>query len=54
MRRLLEAVNHPVTRLSRVRFGPIRLGELPAGQWRELDTAEIRALHASVGSETKR
>ena len=54
VRRLLEAVGHPVTRLMRVRFGPIRLGELPAGQWRELTTTEIRALHASVGPETKR
>jgi len=53
VRRLLEAVGHPVTRLMRVRFGPIRLGELPAEQWRELDNKEIRALKTSVRLETK-
>ena len=52
VRRLLEAVGHPVTRLARVRFGPIRLGELPAGEWRELTNKEIRALEAAVQSET--
>ena len=52
VRRLLEAVGHPVTRLLRVRFGPIRLGTLPAGQWRGLTNQEIRALEASVHSET--
>lgn len=53
VRRLLEAVGHPVTRLLRVRFGPVRLGQLPAGQWRELTSQEIRALEASVHSEKK-
>jgi 23S rRNA pseudouridine2605 synthase len=53
VRRLLEAVKHPVTRLIRVRFGPVRLGDLPAGQWRELTRKEIRALEASVSSETR-
>ncbi len=54
VRRLLEAIGHPVTRLLRVRFGPVRLGGLPPGQWRVLQDTEIRALYASVGSETKR
>jgi 23S rRNA pseudouridine2605 synthase len=53
VRRLLEAVGHPVTRLMRVRFGPVRLGDLPAGQWRELTNPEIRALYASVRLETR-
>jgi 23S rRNA pseudouridine2605 synthase len=53
VRRLLEAVGHPVTRLMRVRFGPIRLGELPAGKWRDLTEKETRALHASVRLERK-
>jgi len=52
VRRLLEAVGHPVTRLLRVRFGPVRLGELPAGKWRELTRKEIRALEAAVHLET--
>lgn len=53
VRRLLEAVGHPVTRLMRVRFGPIRLGDLPPGQWRRLTDQEIRALRASVRLEKK-
>lgn len=44
VRRLLDAVGYPVVRLVRVRFGPIRLGDLPAGAWRELDEDEVRAL----------
>jgi len=52
VRRILEAVGHPVTRLQRVRFGPIRLGNLPAGQYRELTPEETRALKAAVQLET--
>jgi 23S rRNA pseudouridine2605 synthase len=51
VRRLMEAVGHPVTRLRRTRFGPVRLGELPAGRWRELKRSEIKALQASVLGE---
>ena len=53
VRRLLEAVGHPVTRLVRVRFGPVRLGKLPAGEWRDLTNQEIRALRAAVRMERK-
>jgi 23S rRNA pseudouridine2605 synthase len=48
VRRLLEAVGHRVRWLKRVRFGPIRLGGLPRGRWRELDAAEVESLHAAV------
>lgn len=52
VRRLLEAVQCPVLRLRRVRFGPVRLGALEAGAWRELNTDEIRALRdAARGDE---
>lgn len=51
VRRLLEAVGHPVVRLKRIRFGPVRLGGLPAGRWRELKGSEIEALEASVPGE---
>lgn len=47
VRRLLKAVGHPVRWLRRVRFGPIRLGDLPRGGWRELTTAEVEALRAT-------
>jgi 23S rRNA pseudouridine2605 synthase len=51
VRRLLEAVGCPVERLKRVRFGPVRLGNLAAGAWRELNVDEIRALKAAARTE---
>lgn len=47
VRRMLGAVGHPVRRLVRVRYGPIRLGDLPTGAWRELTPEEIRRLDAA-------
>jgi 23S rRNA pseudouridine2605 synthase len=37
LRRLFEAVGHEVTRLHRVSFGSVALGDLPPGKWREVD-----------------
>lgn len=37
VRRLFEALGHPVSRLVRLRYGPVELpADLPAGSWREL------------------
>jgi 23S rRNA pseudouridine2605 synthase len=37
VRRLFEALGHPVSRLVRLRYGPLRLpDDLPPGRWREL------------------
>ncbi len=44
VRRMLEAVGHPVRRLRRIRYGPITLGALPAGRWRALRADEVAAL----------
>jgi pseudouridine synthase len=44
VRRMLEAVGHPVRRLHRSRYAGLRLGELAPGQWRELTSAEVTAL----------
>jgi 23S rRNA pseudouridine2605 synthase len=46
VRRMLRAVGYPVLRLRRTAYGPIRLGRLPAGQWRRLTGAECAALRA--------
>ena len=46
IRRMLQAVGHPVRRLVRTRFGPIALGGLRAGEWRALLPSEERALEA--------
>jgi 23S rRNA pseudouridine2605 synthase len=44
VRRMMSAVGHAVLRLCRVRFGPVKLGDLQPGQWRDLDRNEIEAL----------
>jgi 23S rRNA pseudouridine2605 synthase len=51
VRRMCEAVGHPVRRLVRTRFGPLRAQRLAPGQWRPLTQAEIRALYAAVQNE---
>jgi len=49
VRRMLDAVGHPVTRLARTRLGPLRLGNLRPGQTRPLSGEEIAALQREVG-----
>ncbi|MDY7040845.1 MAG: pseudouridine synthase [Chloroflexota bacterium] len=44
VRRMCAAVGHPVQRLIRVRFGPLRLSRLEPGQWRHLSPSEVIAL----------
>jgi pseudouridine synthase len=44
VRRMTAAVGHPTLRLVRVAIGPIPLGDLALGQWRELTDAERSAL----------
>ena len=50
VRRMMEAVGHPVRRLVRKRFGPIRLGNLARGAWRRLSADEIESLRAATTS----
>ncbi len=49
VRRLLAAVGLPVTRLVRLRVGPVILGRLAPGALRELDADEVRALSEAAG-----
>ena len=49
VRRMLDAVGHPVTRLARTRLGPLRLGSLRPGETRPLSGEEITALQQEVG-----
>jgi pseudouridine synthase len=49
VRRLLEAVGHPVSRLVRTDVGPLRLGSLKPGTVRRLTTREVGDLYAAVG-----
>jgi 23S rRNA pseudouridine2605 synthase len=48
VRRMCEAVGHPVERLSRVAIGPLKLGALPIGETRELTPREVLALRHAV------
>ena len=48
VKRMLSAIKHGVLALHRDSFGPIELGDLPRGQWRELTPEEVAALHASI------
>lgn len=49
VRRLMDAVGHPVQRLVRTQVGPVRLGNLKPGHLRELSAKELGALMAEVG-----
>jgi 23S rRNA pseudouridine2605 synthase len=49
VRRMCDAVGHPVRRLVRVRIGPLRDAQLRPGQWRALTAGELKALAESVG-----
>lgn len=44
VRRMVEAVGYAVIALRRVRFGPLSLGDVKRGEWRELTADEIAAL----------
>jgi 23S rRNA pseudouridine2605 synthase len=51
VRRMCEAIGHPVTRLIRTRIGPLADRKLKPGAWRELTTDEVRALERAAGPQ---
>jgi 23S rRNA pseudouridine2605 synthase len=50
VRKMCQAVGHPVRALTRVRMGSITLGRLRPGEWRELGAEEVAALKRGAGS----
>ena len=48
IRRMCEATGLEVARLKRVAMGPLKLGLLPPGQWRELTAEEVKRLKGCV------
>ena len=50
VRRMTATVGHPTLRLVRVAIGPVSLGDLAPGQWRELNAEELAALE-KIGDE---
>ena len=49
VRRLLEAVGHPVETLTRTNVGPVRIGDLKPGKTRPLNGKEIAELYRAAG-----
>ena len=57
IRRLLARVGHKVVQLKRIALGPVRLGEIPSGAYRELTREEVKTLYDTVqgkGEQRKR
>ena len=48
VRKMCDAIGHPVRRLKRVSIGPIKDARLKPGQWRELTDDEVRKLRAAA------
>lgn len=48
VRRMFEAVDHPVKRLKRTQFGPLDISQLASGHWRYLTPEEVRKLYEAV------
>ena len=53
IRRMCEAVGLEVARLRRISYGPVRLGMLAPGKYRELTGQEVAALRASAQKVAK-
>jgi 23S rRNA pseudouridine2605 synthase len=49
VRRMMEVLDLPVKRIVRTSFGPVELGSMEPGRWRDLAAEEILALRAVVG-----
>ena len=54
VRRMLEAVESKVLKLVRIAIGPVRIGDLPIGKWRNLTPQEVNALRGTRRREVRR
>ena len=48
VKRMCAHIGHPVVSLQRIAFGPLQLGDLPAGAVRRLVPAEVERLRAAA------
>ncbi len=51
IRKMCEAVGLEVARLRRISVGPLKLGMLKPGRWRDLTAEELRAIRNAIGKE---
>jgi len=51
IRRIFTELGHSVTRLTRLAMGPLKLGMLKPGEWRELSEREVAGLYLAAGME---
>ena len=49
IRRLFDYLGYDVKKLTRIRIGSVKLGDLPTGQYRKLTPAEVRSLERDAG-----
>ena len=54
VRRMCDAIGHPVVQLVRTAYGPLSLGDLAPGTWRELAAPEKRRLRKAAGLQPPR
>jgi 23S rRNA pseudouridine2605 synthase len=49
VKRFFSSFGHPVMNLKRTSVGPVKLGALPRGKWRNLKESELNTLRKAVG-----
>jgi pseudouridine synthase len=54
IRKMCEAIGHPVDHLKRTAIGPLRDANLKSGRWRELTDEEVRRLKKAASREAPR
>ena len=54
VRRMFEAVGHPVVRLRRIRIGPIGDESLTTGHYRDLTARELATLRRAAGVDDRK
>jgi 23S rRNA pseudouridine2605 synthase len=53
IRKMCEAVELEVARLKRIAIGPVKLGMLKPGTWRDLKPDELRAIRNMIAKTAK-
>jgi pseudouridine synthase len=53
VRRMFASIGHPVRKLTRIRMGPVSLGTLRPGHWRDLSPKEVRLLQEAASPQRR-